>query len=122
MDENSKPVTVSELAIHIGYIKTGLDKIEKRIESIGNKFATQEEFIDLKDEVKDHEISINSILGDRKYFLGALAVLVALQGGIIYFAKMYITNEINSSVEISVQRILSTYNITNESDNQTKHP
>lgn len=110
--ESSKPVTVSELAIHLGYIKTGLDKIEKQIENIGVKFATQEEFIDLKDEVKEHRINIDLLLGDRKYFLGALAVLVALQGGIIYFTKAYITNEINSSVDSLVQKVLSTYNIT----------
>lgn len=121
MKEDSKPTTIPELSIHLGYIKVSLEEIKEQIRNVGNKFCTQEDFNDLKEEVKEHRINIDSLLGDRKYFLGALAVLVALQGGIIYFAKMYITNEINANVELSIEKVLSTYNIgINEINIKTK--
>ena len=106
-DEVAKPATVSELAIHLGYIKSSLEEIKEQIKNIGTKFASQEEFIELRDVVKTQGASISKYLEDRKWVLGFIACLIFLQGGIIYFAKNYISNEIANSVKTSLREEIS---------------
>ena len=106
------PKTIDEVAIHLGNLFEVQKRIEDKIDGIGTRFPTQEEFNVVKVEVKEHETKIQSFTGYKMWLMGAVAVILASQGIIMYSAKSYITSVVNDV-------LAENYNVTYETNTQT---
>lgn len=115
------PKNPTEMGIHLAYIRRDVDEMKKQNEAssrdiqaalkeLVDRTPTRKEFDELKNEVskkadssdKQNEI-IEGLVGDRKWAIGALTVLIFLQGALILLAKLYIQNVVRDT--------LSAYNI-----------
>ena len=101
MEQDSKPTTIAELAIHLVYIKDSLEKSDKRnseafqelkeqIKNVGVKFCTQKDFEDLSKEVQIHEEEIQTFKGYKMWLVGAVGIIILFQGLLLYSAKAYV--------------------------------
>lgn len=113
--------SLKELSIHIEYIrdrinlnnqerKSDMVEIKGTLKELVEKTPTRSEYLELQKDVasnialtKLNTDTIDSLRGDRKWAIGALSVLIILQGALVLLAKLYIEN--------IVRETLSAYNI-----------
>ncbi len=119
------PSAPAEIGIHIAYIRRDIDQIKKdhsdahkelqsTLKDLVEKTPSRGEFEDLKklvdtkaNTIDKQQEAIDGIRGDRKWIMGAAAVLILLQGALLLLARLYIESVVGSSLKSA----LSAYNI-----------
>lgn len=103
------------MGIHLGYIRRDMDEMKKNqdashreiqstLKELLDKSPTRKEFDEVKQNVDRHQELVESLRGDRKWVIGAVSVLIFLQGALVLLAKLYIENVVSHA--------LSMYNIS----------
>ncbi len=120
------PVSPSDIGIHVAYIRRDIDQIKKdhsdahkelqsTLKELVDNTPTRGEFEDLKtlvgtkaNTIDKQQEAIDAIKGDRKWIMGAAAVLILLQGALMLLARLYIQSVVTETIKTS----LAQFNIT----------
>lgn len=61
-EHNKPPTTVREIGIHLGYLREDIEKMNNKIEDAINNYATKVEVEELKGEVHEIQVKVESLM------------------------------------------------------------
>lgn len=112
----SEAATLKELNIHVAYIrekmntnnserKSDMLEIKTRLKELVDSSPSRIEFDDLRRDVNKSEVILErqvnlteALRGDRKWAIGAITILIFLQGALILLARLYIENVVRTTL------------------------